>query len=54
MTSTAPLAFILQDDISGKFRPEPMTWDAAQAAAKADGFCTVRRLDEVLAETGRA
>ncbi len=46
--------FVLQDDLTGRYRPERLTYADALAFARADGFVTVRRLDEVLAETGRA
>jgi len=45
--------FVLQSLLDGHFLPGQFTWDEAQAAAEADGFARVRRLDEVLAETGR-
>jgi len=45
--------FVLQDSVTGRFSPERLTWDEARAAA-ADGFYTVRRLDEVLEEKGLA
>ena len=51
---TATETFVLQDAISGRFRPEHLSFEEAKAAAEQDGFLTVRRLDEVLVETGRA
>jgi hypothetical protein len=58
MTSTQNLTpattFVLQDSLTGNFRPERVSYEEAKAIAAADGFLTVRRLDEVLRETGRA
>jgi hypothetical protein len=51
MTETT---YVLQDTITGRYLPERLTWSEAQARAEADPFYVVRRLDEVLAETGRA
>lgn len=55
MTTNQPATtlFVLQDLVTGKYRPERLGYTDAKAAADADGFLKVRRLDEVLAETGR-
>lgn len=45
--------FILQSTLDGSFFPGRFTWEEAQARAAVEQFVTVRRLDEVLAETGR-
>lgn len=44
--------FVLQDNVTGRFSPERLTWEQAQE--QANGFVTVRRLDEVLEEKGLA
>lgn len=46
-TSTPAAQFLLQDLLTGKFRPELLTWEEAKAAAAADGFVEIRRADEV-------
>ena len=40
--------FVLEDTLTGKFRPELLTWEAAKAAAAEDGFVAIRRADEVV------
>jgi hypothetical protein len=42
--------FVLQDNTTGRFRAERLSWDEARAIAAQDGFVSVRRLDEALAE----
>lgn len=39
--------FVMQDNTTGRFQPEHLTWEQAQAAADADPFLTIRRADEV-------
>jgi len=47
--------YLLQDNMTGRFGAERFaSYEDAQAAAEADGFATVRRLDEVLREVGKA
>lgn len=44
-TTDSLLLFLLRDNLSGRFNPEPMTWEQANAA-KTD-FNTICRKDEV-------
>lgn len=51
--TTTPTLFVLQSTIDGRYLPGTFTWLEAQAELRTQTFVIVRRLDEVLAETGR-
>jgi hypothetical protein len=47
---TPDRTFLLLDTITGKYRPERVSYKDAEALAAADGFLTIRRLDETGAD----